>query len=44
MSQLAELGISDVGIYYPIDPAQLRSFEEIAISVIPALRLTYQSI
>jgi alkanesulfonate monooxygenase SsuD/methylene tetrahydromethanopterin reductase-like flavin-dependent oxidoreductase (luciferase family) len=38
VSRLVELGISDVGLYYPLDPAQLAAFEAIAAEVLPALR------
>jgi alkanesulfonate monooxygenase SsuD/methylene tetrahydromethanopterin reductase-like flavin-dependent oxidoreductase (luciferase family) len=38
VSRLAELGISDVGLYYPFDPAQLAAFEAIATEVLPGLR------
>ena len=38
VSRLVELGISDVGLYYPSDPAQLATFEIIASDVLPRLR------
>jgi hypothetical protein len=38
VSRLVELGISDVGLYYPLDPTQLNSFETIAADVLPQLR------
>jgi alkanesulfonate monooxygenase SsuD/methylene tetrahydromethanopterin reductase-like flavin-dependent oxidoreductase (luciferase family) len=38
VSRLAELGISDVGLYYPLDLAQRDSFERIAAEVLPSLR------
>jgi len=38
VSHLAELGISDIGLYYPLDPAQLAAFEAIASDVLPDLR------
>jgi alkanesulfonate monooxygenase SsuD/methylene tetrahydromethanopterin reductase-like flavin-dependent oxidoreductase (luciferase family) len=41
VSRLAELGISDVGLYYPLDPNQLGSFETIAADVLPGLRSAY---
>ena len=44
VSRLAELGISDVGLYYPLDPDQLGSFEEIAGEVLPGLRSAYPSV
>jgi len=43
-SRVAELGISDIGVYYPLDPAQLLTFETIASEAIPKLRASYQSI
>ena len=44
VSRVVELGISDVGLYYPLDPAQLSTFETIAAEVLPTLRSTYPSI
>jgi alkanesulfonate monooxygenase SsuD/methylene tetrahydromethanopterin reductase-like flavin-dependent oxidoreductase (luciferase family) len=44
VSRLAELGISDVGLYYPLDPDQLDSFETIATEVLPGLRSEYPSL
>jgi alkanesulfonate monooxygenase SsuD/methylene tetrahydromethanopterin reductase-like flavin-dependent oxidoreductase (luciferase family) len=41
VSRLVELGISDVGLYYPLDPAQLATFETIAAEVLPALRAAH---
>jgi alkanesulfonate monooxygenase SsuD/methylene tetrahydromethanopterin reductase-like flavin-dependent oxidoreductase (luciferase family) len=38
VSRVVELGISDVGLYYPLDPAQLPTFERIATNALPALR------
>jgi alkanesulfonate monooxygenase SsuD/methylene tetrahydromethanopterin reductase-like flavin-dependent oxidoreductase (luciferase family) len=38
VGRVVELGISDVGLYYPLDPAQLASFERIATDVLPRLR------
>jgi alkanesulfonate monooxygenase SsuD/methylene tetrahydromethanopterin reductase-like flavin-dependent oxidoreductase (luciferase family) len=38
VSRVVELGISDVGLYYPLDPAQLASFERIATDALPTLR------
>ena len=38
VSRLAELGVSDIGLYYPLDPAQHGSFEGIAAEVLPLLR------
>ncbi len=44
VSRLAELGISDVGLYYPLDPAQLAAFETIASEVLPGLRSAHPSL
>jgi alkanesulfonate monooxygenase SsuD/methylene tetrahydromethanopterin reductase-like flavin-dependent oxidoreductase (luciferase family) len=44
VSRLVALGISDVGLYYPLDPAQLPIFETIAKEVLPELRARYASI
>jgi len=44
VSRLAELGISDVGLYYPLDPDQLGSVETVASDVLPGLRSAYSSI
>jgi alkanesulfonate monooxygenase SsuD/methylene tetrahydromethanopterin reductase-like flavin-dependent oxidoreductase (luciferase family) len=44
VSRLAELGISDVGLYYPLVPAQLGSFETIASELLPRLRSAYPSL
>jgi alkanesulfonate monooxygenase SsuD/methylene tetrahydromethanopterin reductase-like flavin-dependent oxidoreductase (luciferase family) len=44
VSRLAELGISDVGLYYPLVPAQVGSFETIATEVLPGLRSAYPSL
>jgi alkanesulfonate monooxygenase SsuD/methylene tetrahydromethanopterin reductase-like flavin-dependent oxidoreductase (luciferase family) len=41
VSRVAELGISDVGMYYPLDRAQLPTFEAIATDVLPDLRTRY---
>jgi hypothetical protein len=38
------LGISDVGVYYPLDPAQHATFEHIALDVFPGLRATHPAI
>jgi alkanesulfonate monooxygenase SsuD/methylene tetrahydromethanopterin reductase-like flavin-dependent oxidoreductase (luciferase family) len=40
-SQIADLGIRDIGIYYPADPAQHETFRQIAADVLPHLRATY---
>ena len=44
VSRLVELGISDVGLYYPADPVQLASFETIATEVLPDLRSKHPAI
>jgi len=44
VSRLAELGISDVGLYYPLDANQLGSFEAIASEVLPGLRSDYSAV
>ena len=38
VSRLIEIGISDIGIYYPLTPAQLPMFERIATDVLPEIR------
>jgi alkanesulfonate monooxygenase SsuD/methylene tetrahydromethanopterin reductase-like flavin-dependent oxidoreductase (luciferase family) len=43
VSRLAKLGISDIGLYYPLDPAQLTAFEAIAAEVLPGLRSAHRS-
>ena len=42
VSRLMELGISDVGLYYPLDPAQLSIFERIATEALPLLRCGWE--
>jgi alkanesulfonate monooxygenase SsuD/methylene tetrahydromethanopterin reductase-like flavin-dependent oxidoreductase (luciferase family) len=42
-SRVMELGISDVGVYYPLDPAQLSTFERIAADALPILRSRWES-
>ncbi|MGH2614777.1 MAG: LLM class flavin-dependent oxidoreductase [Thermomicrobiales bacterium] len=44
VSRVVELGISDVGVYYPLDPAQLATFEQIASDVLPGLRAAHPAI
>jgi alkanesulfonate monooxygenase SsuD/methylene tetrahydromethanopterin reductase-like flavin-dependent oxidoreductase (luciferase family) len=44
VTQLAELGISDIGLYYPLEPAQWQSFESIATNVLPGLRAAHPSL
>ncbi len=41
VSRIVELGISDVGLYYPLDPGQLPTFERIATDVLPGLRVAH---
>jgi alkanesulfonate monooxygenase SsuD/methylene tetrahydromethanopterin reductase-like flavin-dependent oxidoreductase (luciferase family) len=41
VNRLAELGISDIGLYYPLDQAQVAAFEAIATEVLPGLRLAH---
>jgi alkanesulfonate monooxygenase SsuD/methylene tetrahydromethanopterin reductase-like flavin-dependent oxidoreductase (luciferase family) len=44
VSRVVELGISDVGVYYPLDPRQLDPLETIASDVLPKLRATYAAV
>jgi hypothetical protein len=44
VERVVALGISDVGLYYPLDPAQLPTFERIATETLPALRARHHSI
>lgn len=44
VSRMAELGISDIGLYYPLDADQVGSFETIASAVLPGLRSAYSSL
>lgn len=37
-SRVIELGIDEVGLYYPLDPRQVPTFERIATDVMPRLR------
>jgi alkanesulfonate monooxygenase SsuD/methylene tetrahydromethanopterin reductase-like flavin-dependent oxidoreductase (luciferase family) len=37
-SRFIELGITDIGMYYPLDPAQVPTFERVATDVLPSLR------
>jgi alkanesulfonate monooxygenase SsuD/methylene tetrahydromethanopterin reductase-like flavin-dependent oxidoreductase (luciferase family) len=41
VGRLAELGISDIGLYYPLDPAQIPAFETIANDTMPSLRAAH---
>ena len=40
-SQIADLGIRDIGVYYPADPAQHATYRRIATEVLPHLRAAY---
>jgi alkanesulfonate monooxygenase SsuD/methylene tetrahydromethanopterin reductase-like flavin-dependent oxidoreductase (luciferase family) len=42
--RLIGIGVSDVGLYYPIDPAQREAFETIASDVLPRLRTEFTAI
>jgi alkanesulfonate monooxygenase SsuD/methylene tetrahydromethanopterin reductase-like flavin-dependent oxidoreductase (luciferase family) len=44
VSRVVELGISDVGLYYPLDPGQRVTFETIASELLPELRAAYPAI
>jgi alkanesulfonate monooxygenase SsuD/methylene tetrahydromethanopterin reductase-like flavin-dependent oxidoreductase (luciferase family) len=44
VSRLAELGISDIGLYYPLDPAQLTAFQTVAAEALPRLRSAHPSL
>lgn len=44
VGRLVESGISDVGLYYPLAPAQVAAFERIATDVLPELRSRYPAI
>ena len=44
VSRIVELGISDVGLYFPLDPAQRSTFERIASEVLPALRARFAAV
>ena len=44
VGRVVELGISDVGLYYPLDPDQVAAFEAIATDVLPRLRSAHPSI
>ena len=41
---VTKLGMSDIGLYYPLDPAQRSMFETIATDVLPGLRASYSSV
>jgi alkanesulfonate monooxygenase SsuD/methylene tetrahydromethanopterin reductase-like flavin-dependent oxidoreductase (luciferase family) len=38
VGRVVELGLSDIGLYYPLTPAQLATFERIAADALPKLR------
>ena len=38
VNRVAELGSSDIGLHYPLDPMQLPTFERIATDVLRDLR------
>jgi alkanesulfonate monooxygenase SsuD/methylene tetrahydromethanopterin reductase-like flavin-dependent oxidoreductase (luciferase family) len=44
VEQLVALGISDIGLYYPLDQAQCEPFERIASDTLPHLRAAYYSV
>jgi alkanesulfonate monooxygenase SsuD/methylene tetrahydromethanopterin reductase-like flavin-dependent oxidoreductase (luciferase family) len=38
VGRVLDLGIDDIGLYYPLDPGQFATFERIATDVLPGLR------
>jgi alkanesulfonate monooxygenase SsuD/methylene tetrahydromethanopterin reductase-like flavin-dependent oxidoreductase (luciferase family) len=44
VSRVVELGISDVGLYFPLAPAQLATFEQIATDMLPTLRAAHRAV
>jgi alkanesulfonate monooxygenase SsuD/methylene tetrahydromethanopterin reductase-like flavin-dependent oxidoreductase (luciferase family) len=44
VGRVIELGISDVGLYYPLVPAQLPTFERIATEILPGLRAIHRAV
>jgi len=44
VTQVISLGITDIGLYYPLAPAQLPIFEHIATDVLPRLRAAHLSV
>jgi hypothetical protein len=38
VGRIRELGMTDIGLYYPMTEEQVPKFEKIATEVIPALR------
>ena len=43
VSEIAALGIRDIGMYYPADPAQHATFQQIATEVLPGLRAAFSA-
>ena len=43
VSQVLELGMTDIGLYYPTLPEQTAAFERIATDTIPALKAQFDS-
>ncbi len=41
VNQLTDMGVSDIGLYYPSLPEQLPAFEHVANEVLPSLRTEY---
>ena len=41
VERVLELGISEIGLYYPMKDEQLPKFERIATDVIPKLRASF---
>jgi len=44
VEQAVALGMSDIGLYYPMDPSQLGAFERIASDVLPVLRRRHDAV
>jgi alkanesulfonate monooxygenase SsuD/methylene tetrahydromethanopterin reductase-like flavin-dependent oxidoreductase (luciferase family) len=44
IGEIVALGVSDVGLYYPLDPAQTPMFEQIAADLLPALRAEHADV
>ncbi|MCA9880273.1 MAG: LLM class flavin-dependent oxidoreductase [Thermomicrobiales bacterium] len=40
-SQIAALGVRDIGVYYPADPAQHETFQRVATESLPQLRAAF---
>ena len=43
VSRVLEMGMTDIGLYYPMLPEQAATFERIAINTIPALKARFDS-